>query len=208
MSVKLNRRLRAIAMAQPSQRQPSQCQPSQRPQQGVVLFFALIALVVMSLAAVALIRSVDSNSMIAANLSFKQSTMLSADRGVEAALTWVNTHSALLAADSLDDGYYATSLLDAQAQVDSGRKVSLAADDQGNIVSYVVQRMCQVVGAPNAGTPTYCLSGPSVDSGCSNNVSEKNQSKLCPEIPTVFYRVTAKVVDGKNTVSYVQAFVY
>ena len=41
-------------------------------QQGVVLFIALVALVVMSLAAVALIRSVDTNTLIGGNLSFKQ----------------------------------------------------------------------------------------------------------------------------------------
>jgi len=191
MSVKLNSRLRAIAMAQ----------PSQRPQQGVVLFFALIALVVMSLAAVALIRSVDSNSMIAANISFKQSTILAADRGVEAALTWVNANPASLAADSLDNGYYATSLLDARTQVDNGNRVNLAADGQGNIVSYVVQRMCQQVGASALDAPQYCLSGPF-------NPPHEVNGIVFPGTFSIFYRVTARVVDGKNTVSYVQTFVY
>ena len=56
-------------------------------QQGIVLFIALIALVVMSLAAVALIRSVDTNTLIAGNLSFKQAATTSADAGVEAAIS-------------------------------------------------------------------------------------------------------------------------
>jgi len=55
-------------------------------QRGVVLFFALIALVVMSLAAVALIRSVDTNTLIAGNLAFKQAATSSGDSGLEMAI--------------------------------------------------------------------------------------------------------------------------
>jgi len=62
-----------------------------RQQSGVVLFVALIALVAMSLAAVSLIRSVDSNNMIAGNLSSKQAATSSADVGVEAAINALET---------------------------------------------------------------------------------------------------------------------
>lgn len=58
-------------------------------QRGVVLFFALIALVVMSLAAVALIRSVDTSTMIAGNLAFKQAATTSGDAGIETAIEWL-----------------------------------------------------------------------------------------------------------------------
>lgn len=58
-------------------------------QHGIVLFFALIALVVMSLAAVALIRSVDTSTMIAGNLAFKQSATTAADAGIENAVAWL-----------------------------------------------------------------------------------------------------------------------
>ena len=47
-----------------------------KSQKGVVLFFALIALVAMSLAAAALVRSVDSGVLVAGNLAFKQSAIL------------------------------------------------------------------------------------------------------------------------------------
>jgi Tfp pilus assembly protein PilX len=59
-------------------------------QSGVVLFFALIALVVMSLAAVALIRSVDTSTMISGNLALRQAATTSGDGGVEAAMSWLN----------------------------------------------------------------------------------------------------------------------
>ncbi|MDO8291305.1 MAG: hypothetical protein Q7T29_00355 [Gallionella sp.] len=58
-------------------------------QRGVVLFFALIALVIMSLAAVALIRSVDTSTMIAGNLAFKQAATSSGDAGIETAIEWL-----------------------------------------------------------------------------------------------------------------------
>jgi type IV pilus assembly protein PilX len=60
-------------------------------QRGVVLFFTLIALVVMSLAAVALIRSVDTSTMIAGNLAFRQAGTASGDSGIEAAIAWLTT---------------------------------------------------------------------------------------------------------------------
>jgi type IV pilus assembly protein PilX len=61
-----------------------------RKQRGVVLFFTLIALVVMSLAAVALIRSVDTSTLIGGNLAFKQSGTSSGDAGIEAAIDWLS----------------------------------------------------------------------------------------------------------------------
>jgi Tfp pilus assembly protein PilX len=57
-----------------------------KQQRGLVLFLALIALVIMSMAAVALIRSVDTNTLIAGNVAFKQAATTSADAGVEAAI--------------------------------------------------------------------------------------------------------------------------
>lgn len=58
-------------------------------QRGLVLFFALIALVAMTLAALALVRSVDTTTLISGNLAFKQAATTSGDEGVEAAMTWL-----------------------------------------------------------------------------------------------------------------------
>jgi len=175
-------------------------------QQGVVLFFALIALVAMSLAAVALIRSVDTNSAISGNLSFKQSTLLSADRGVETAITWATGNIAALNADATANGYYATSNADAKALVDASGVLD-GIDSEGNRIIYVVQRMCTVTGAPD---PLTCLYGPkSTDSLCGNNAGDEPPPKvLCEKSAGPAYRVTSKVSGPKNTVSYIQAFVY
>ena len=56
-------------------------------QRGIVLFVALIALVAMTLAAIALVRSVDTANVISGNLAFRQGGMQASDIGIEAAVT-------------------------------------------------------------------------------------------------------------------------
>lgn len=104
-------------------------------QRGVVLFIALIALVVMSLAAVALVRSVDTSTMVAGNLAFKQAATSSADAALEAAIPWMKTvQTAQIPKDPWLDilhafnndvpanGYYAS-----MVKVDGSEKLDLAA---------------------------------------------------------------------------------
>jgi hypothetical protein len=59
-------------------------------QRGVTLVFALITLLALSLAAVALIRSVDTGSTILGNLSFKQDTLLATEKASGKALDWIS----------------------------------------------------------------------------------------------------------------------
>ncbi|HOY70459.1 MAG TPA: hypothetical protein PL131_07420 [Methylotenera sp.] len=174
-------------------------------QKGVVLFFSLIALVAMSLAAVALIRSVDTNSMISGNLGFKQSTMYSSDAGINTAMTWLNANPTLLNNNSAANGYFASSAIPstAQAFVDANG-VGDTTDSQGNTIRYVVNRMCNAAGAPNPPVVT-CLRGPV--STMQNDNGLATQTLGSPQ-PTIIYRITARVTGPKNTVSYVQTFVY
>ncbi len=185
-----------------------------RKQNGVVLFFALIALVAMSLAAVALIRSVDTTSIIAGNLSFKQSTIFSADRGVEQAMEdWLLVLASDLTVDNAAKGYYATiadvngdgivdNNADAKSLVDDNG-FDDGADDEGNRISYVVQRLCAsgtvVANADN------CLMGPGTTLPAQGNAGIAC-GVACKSSKAPIYRVTAKVVGPKNTVSYIQAF--
>jgi Tfp pilus assembly protein PilX len=181
-------------------------------QAGVVLFIALIALIVMSLAAVALIRSVDTNTMIAGNLSFKQSALVSTDSGVETALSWLKDQSAL-DGNLNAQGYYATSAGDAKTLADSsnakfatGNNITAAGiDGSGNTIKYIIQRMCKNTGAADT---SHCLYGPSGED--ENSKSHCDLSNPCLSEPTgaLLYRITTKVTGPKNTVSYSQAFVY
>lgn len=198
-------------------------------QRGVVLFAALIALVVMSLAAVALIRSVDTNTMIAGNLAFKQSALVSSDRGVETALSWVE---AKIAADpttlnvdnatNADSGYYATYLapdLDNQATLKdsatwveaksayaAGTDISAGTGSDGNNIRYIVQRMCREAVAPTA---EKCLFGDAeTGTGSKGDKDTTEAGGIVKTQQSPMYRVTVKVTGPKNTVSYAQTFVY
>lgn len=174
-------------------------------QSGVVLFFALIALVIMSLAAVALIRSVDTNTLIAGNLAFKQSAIASADNGLEAAISWLKANSTSLTDDQSSSGYYATTEDDDVKTLVIDHGVVLAEDTSGNIASYVIQRMCRAEGQKDLAS-SGCLLGGS-KSGCSKTIlNPTNQSECQPT--NQLFRVTVRVTGPKNTVAFTQAYVY
>lgn len=190
-----------------------------RKQQGVVLFIALIALVVMSLAAVALIRSVDTSTVIAGNLASKQSATTSADSGLETAITWMEAVADLstLNADNAVQGYYSTLTADPTAfawnNTDSrpaddvsGYIDANGTDLSGNTVRYVIQRMCRVAGAPSDGN---CLYGAPAVLESSQGVRDAPRAgaNISTE-KSPLYRVTARVVGTKNTISFIQAFIY
>lgn len=92
-------------------------------QGGITLIVVMIALASLALASVALIRSIDTGTLVMGNLGFKQATTAQADRSVESAMTWIATKlttaptdlytsrcpSGCTTADSTA-AYYATSL--------------------------------------------------------------------------------------------------
>ncbi len=189
-------------------------------QQGVVLFFALIALVVMSLAAVALIRSVDTNSMIAGNLAFKRSATTSADSGSEAALNWLSAQSvATLQGNVVLSAYYATSIddpltpainesngkemVEVNGVLATGAGIVGGVDSNGNSITYVVQRMCRAAGAADAAN---CLMGPGDALASAGNAGVACAAVVCTPAQAPIFRITARVVGPKNTVSVIQAF--
>ncbi len=187
-----------------------------KQQRGIVLFIALIALVVMSLAAVALIRSVDTSTIIAGNLATKQSATLSADSGLDTALTWMGlvTNPATLEADNAAQGYYATQVTDPttlnwddnDSLSATGYGIVAGVDGSGNAIRYVIQRLCR---NPGAAAPGNCLFGAPVVGGSSNASRTAPQAGGEPPVEqSPMYRVTARVTSAKNTVSFIQAFVY
>lgn len=194
----------------------------QRAQKGVVLFFALIALVIMALAAVGLIRSIDTNTLIAGNLAFKQSATSSADGGVESAITWLTANSGAVNSSNAAVGYFnsmnkAINLTTLNWTAANTSKL-VGTDPAGNTVRYIIQRMCThpaaAAGALSSGTTivpddTNCLFS-DVDSDTnSKQVLDATQAGAgLSGGGSPIYRVTAQVTGAKNTISYVQAFVY
>jgi Tfp pilus assembly protein PilX len=67
-------------------------------QRGMVLLLSIIVLVAMSLAGIALMRSVFTSNRVAGNLAFQQSASASAEIGTESAIAWLEQQSRLWSA--------------------------------------------------------------------------------------------------------------
>jgi Tfp pilus assembly protein PilX len=144
-------------------------------QRGISLIVVLIGLVIITFAAIALLRSTDTSTLVAGNLSFKNSALASGDAGTEAAIVWLDANGAgtALHADDADDGYYATASTacdltgsrtpdDPEDDVDwtgtdPGGDCQMAGVDPdpvpagltpGYSVRYVINRMCNAAGDP------------------------------------------------------------
>ncbi len=205
-----------------------------RRQRGVVLFISLIVLVAMTLAGIALVRSVDTANQIAGNLAFKQGATLSADAAIETARNWLLTQTnATLSctpptAPCDNTFYYSSTPTIAGApgtetpwpQYDpdafgkpwnGGKEINLAADAAGNQVSYVVQRLCLNAGDPSSVPPVNnsCINtaGTSAGSATPQGSSHVAGQPVIAGAVQYFYRVTARITGPRNTVSYVQGII-
>jgi Tfp pilus assembly protein PilX len=197
---------------------------SRHRQSGLSLLIAMIVLVVMSMAAIGLIRSVDTGILAAGNLAFRQSATHAGDAGIEAARTWLLTPANFnsLANDSPANGYFATS----QAGLDLTGNATTAANDDlrwdmsqatrpfclanpiaGNTVCYIIHRMCNATGPLTA---TNCSTKPGVRGGSSLGGTRQMQTYQQASWASVtafgYYRVTVRVAGPRNNVSFVQAY--
>jgi len=188
-----------------------------RRERGTILFIALIVLVAMSLAGIALMRSVDTNVLIAGNLAFRQGATAGGDWGVESARAWLTANTGKLNTDQPGVTYYWANWqqnLDliandpAKPDYDWASANDLGLDLAANRVQYVIHRLCDVAGTPNA---VQCvkssLSVSTAGTGGSNQVQPVGGGNV--NIATVvLYRVTVRVTGPRNTVSYVQAVLH
>ena len=176
---------------------------------GVVLFIALIVMVAMSLAAIALMRSVDTTSAVIGNLSFRQASILPANYGIEdaAAGLFSDVNPANVARipdvrlDTPAENYYATHSQAAGWDDPYGVPQPLQAqppptwpraktDTAQNTITYVIERMCNP-NAPPKQSPGTTINDP--------------MAAIIAAQP--FYRVTVRVdgPPGTHTVSFAQA---
>lgn len=189
-------------------------------QTGVVMVVTLIVLVAMTLAAIALVRSVDTTNVIAGNLAFRQAAINAADRGAQAAVAWLESASnSDITQGSPANGYTAT-----QQQPDVNLNqtwdsfwntkivpnnlnicapTNCAPDAAGNVVSYTIHRLCGGLGDPStygancSYSPTSYILNSSTGAGTIVLISANQE----------YYRVTIRVDGPRNTVSYTQVVV-
>lgn len=191
---------------------------STRPlQRGAVLFIALIVLVAMSLAGIALIRSVDTANLIAGNLAFKQNTVHGGDWGAEQARTWLQNQGTINPANLYIDqpaGGYSAAM---QTGLDftgtdpsapdfdwSANSFNAGNDPAGNQVRYVIHRMCELAGNPGSVNCVRTSAGGTT--GGTQGGATYGGAAL-PSTTQIYYRITARVTGPRNTVSYVQVMV-
>jgi len=191
---------------------------SRRGQRGVILFVALIVLVAMSLTGIALMRSVDTNVLVAGNLAFRQGATAAADWGVEAARAYLKTtldgNKAAMDNDNPAAAYYSSWQAGLDLIGTTGSPFDWQAlgtlvgtDSAGNEVRYVLHRMCAASG-PSSGALADCVkssagSGGGAAGSTKGTVSYGTLGLATP--PSVYYRVTVRVRGPRNTLSFVQA---
>jgi type IV pilus assembly protein PilX len=187
---------------------------------GAVLFIALIVLVAMTLAGIAIMRSVDTATLIAGNLAFKQGTVQSSDNGVEVAYQWlVSSRSTLATSDSGVGGKGYISALASPIWSNPGtwgNSVVVGTDGAGNTISYLIHRMCNCANTAYNGN---CTGGESNQCALDNPVAAsappapgegESFTVGAPgylQDPKVYYRITVRSQGPRSTVSYIQAMV-
>ena len=196
-----------------------------RRQQGVVLFIALIVMVAMSLAAIALIRSVDTTNLLVGNLAFRQSSILPANLAVEHAAAALFADASLTGVPTIDpttdlpaENYYSTW----QANDDArgvpkplqtkgdwgsfGLAKQLVDAGTGVNIRYVIERMCVAGASGLQPSPQFCdMLPPKQNPGTTVHDCSVDPGG-CPKLnPIPFYRVTIRVDGPQNSTSFLQA---
>ncbi len=210
--------------------------PGCRRESGFILLISLIILLVMMIASIGLMKSVEANNASSTNLALGQNSQLIADWGVERAFEWLNKNKSVLDDSSPDDGYFATSVGGSavlndkewigKASWDSAKVFDSTTNPSppaGYTVRVLINRMCSATGAVNE-TGQSCSKGASslssgdgselkigsdtygVGASGSNGGSVGGGSNYI--VPgNVYYRVTVRVEGPKNTLSIIQSMI-
>jgi type IV pilus assembly protein PilX len=207
-------------------------------QRGISLIVVLVALLIIGFAAVALLRSSDTGTLVAGNLAFKKTALAAGDAGTETALAWLvaNGSGVGLYNDGVANGYYSTTA--EGCDLTGSRTPGNATDDvnwtggtqpancnmaartvtppgvaAGYTVRYVINRVCNAAGDPNA---VYAADGvtPMICSGAGAGASEGSTrggasygNMPLTGMSQTYYRITSRIDGPRNTVRYVQAIV-
>ena len=196
-------------------------------QRGVVLLISLIVLVVLSMAGLALLRSVDTTSIITGNLAFRQAAVRAADAATEMAVNTllIELGDAALKTDNLAKAYVASMPLTEEDPVGTlewenfwstkiaplsgtpsrpvcARCIELPTDSIGNKAAYTIQRMCQEAGEPSV---SRCVTAPT--SWSKPGSDHGLHAPPVPSPPQYYYRITTRVVGPRNTTVYAQTAV-
>jgi type IV pilus assembly protein PilX len=185
---------------------------SRARQRGVVLIFALIALLIIAIGAVALLRSVDSSLLSSGNLAFHRDLVNQAEQALSTVMTGFKTNvippSGLTSTSSPASNYSASvlptnpqgvplALLDNAAFGLVGSTANdLAGATPDITIRYVIDRLCTSSGG--ASSPN-CVQSTGLPTGGTAN----RNTAVAPPSATV-YRVSVRVDGPRKTQAFLQ----
>lgn len=203
-----------------------------RRQYGMSLMVVMVSLVVLSIGAVGLIRMVDTSSLVAGNMAFKQSTTITADSATERALLWMQG-AADLTTDNAAQGYYATSLTDLDATGRSAVVTRALVDWEDNncafaatgsfascrapspavtagdyTTRFIIARMCKLTGSID-GAGNSCIKPikMTMASGGKGAIGYSEPGST-PVSALPYYRVIVRSIGPRNTISFTETYVH
>ena len=207
-------------------------------QTGASLLFALLTLVALALAAVGLIRSVNTGALVIGNLAFKQDATRSSDQATMAAITWLRNNPTVQNNNgTAGSGYYASTsdLIDVTgkqltvtnralvnwggsncASAASGSFSSCdfvpgnAGTINGNSAQYIIFRLCSASGDPGLDLTIVCMRSTSSSSSSAAKKGELNYSEYARFTGTSgpYYRIVVKVSGARDTTSFTETIVH
>jgi type IV pilus assembly protein PilX len=199
---------------------------SSRSQSGVVLLFALIALLVLMIGAVALVRSFNTTLFNTGNIAFKKDLQNQSERAATLVMTALATNGglstpALRSADLQALNYSAVRLtsnekgiplaLLTDSNVDFVRIGSPSNDilvpDQKVEIRYVIDRMCSAPGDEMTLGAAGCLvaSGPEKMDGSSDDPRGRGDRGGATSQLQIVYRLSIRAKGPRNTQAYFQS---
>jgi Tfp pilus assembly protein PilX len=207
-----------------------------RSERGLSMVLALVAVLILSLAAIALVRSIDTGALIVGNIGFKQDATEVSAIGAERAMAWIEAHlsGTSLESDHSDAGYYASSLdkldptgtntsaenplplvnWDGNCQNAAAGSYSACSvlpftstEVNGNTLQWVITRLCDTVGAASAAN---LCSRPVVVA--TSNASDRGDlsagGRISGTVAGPYYRIIVRATGPRNTVSFTETIVH
>jgi hypothetical protein len=155
-------------------------------------------------------RSVETAVVVAGNLAFKESGIQVADMGVQEAARWITVNSAgnTLQVDSPSNGYYSSlpavdpDYFDIDNWASTVTMNSGNPDASGNVVRYVIHRMCTTPSVPHNDENNNCARQLSAQT--TGGASKRRDAPNLKGPPLLYYRVTTRVDGPRNTVTVTQ----
>jgi type IV pilus assembly protein PilX len=186
-------------------------QSSRSRQGGVVLIFSLLVLLILTIGAVALVRSMDSSLTSAGNLAFHRDLVNQGEQAVSNVITEFKTGAAPLSGQTTTDvpaaNYVSTMLLTNKQGVptilldDAAFAAVAQAPDlvgaTGDVtIRYVIDRLCS---NPGIASSVDCVQSSALPTGGTHN----RNTAVAPPSASV-YRLSVRVNGPRNTQAFVQ----